>query len=37
MPAPRMVTQPVRLQAGQPAPPHTWQLMSKATLGSVNG
>jgi hypothetical protein len=37
MPAPRMVTQPVFLHAGQPGPPQIRQLMSNATDGSVNG
>ena len=37
MPAPRIVIQPVREQAGQPEPPQTRHSTSKATDGSVNG
>ena len=37
IPAPRIVIQPVRLQAGQPDPPQTRQATSNATDGSVNG
>ena len=37
MPAPRIVIQPVRPQAGQPEPPQTRHSTSNATDGSVNG
>ena len=37
MPAPRIVIQPVREQAGQPEPPQTRHSTSNATDGSVNG
>ena len=36
-PAPRIVIQPLRQQAGQPDPPHTTHSTSNATDGSVNG
>src|SRR5579871_4318225 len=37
MPQPNNSTHPVRLQTGQPDPPHSRQLMSNSPLGSVNG
>src|SRR2546422_2295706 len=37
MPEPRISSQPVCLQVGQPPPPHTAQLTCMSADGSVNG